>query len=276
MAREAYRSLYGDLTKLKDDSLLKDPAGGAGDDNELFQLLMAASAWVERFCNRHFYSRTQTLEFDGPEVDRDRLLVPDLIAVTSLKTDDNNDATFETTWATTDYWKYPLNAEPTNAWGHPYTLLKVRNGGTKSQFPLGDSLIEIAGRWGYSEYKEDSGSNINEGGTYSATDTTLTVTAGTDFAIGQTLLIESEQLLVTNISGNNLTVVRALNGTTGATHADATDVFILRWPLAVERATLITAARLWTRAPAFEPFFVDADVDTDVRLLLESYVRIAV
>ena len=26
MAREAYRSLYGDLTKLKDDSLLKDPA----------------------------------------------------------------------------------------------------------------------------------------------------------------------------------------------------------------------------------------------------------
>ena len=28
MAREAYRSLYGDLTKLKDDSVLKDPAAG--------------------------------------------------------------------------------------------------------------------------------------------------------------------------------------------------------------------------------------------------------
>ena len=36
MAREAYRFLYGDLTKLKDDSLLKDPAAGAGDDNEMF------------------------------------------------------------------------------------------------------------------------------------------------------------------------------------------------------------------------------------------------
>ena len=34
MAREAYRSLYGALTKLKDDSLLKDPAAGAGDDND--------------------------------------------------------------------------------------------------------------------------------------------------------------------------------------------------------------------------------------------------
>ena len=28
MAREAYRSVYGDLTKLKDDSVLKDPAAG--------------------------------------------------------------------------------------------------------------------------------------------------------------------------------------------------------------------------------------------------------
>jgi len=40
MARESYHSLYGDLTKLKDDSLLKDPASGTGDDDELFQLLL--------------------------------------------------------------------------------------------------------------------------------------------------------------------------------------------------------------------------------------------
>ena len=55
MAREAFRSLYGDLTKLKDDSLLKDPAGGAADDTELFQLLLAVSDWVDHYCNRHFY-----------------------------------------------------------------------------------------------------------------------------------------------------------------------------------------------------------------------------
>ena len=47
MAREAYRSLYGDLTKLKDDSLLKDPAGGTGDDDELFELLFCVSDWVD-------------------------------------------------------------------------------------------------------------------------------------------------------------------------------------------------------------------------------------
>ena len=44
---------------------------------------------------------------------------------------------------------------------------------------------------------------------------------------------------------------------------------------AVERATLIQAARIWTRAADFEPFFVDSELDTDVRLLLEPYRKLA-
>ena len=76
MAREAYRSLYGDLTKMKDDSVLKDPAAGTDDDDELFELLLAVSDWVDHYCNRHFYPRAETLLFDGPG--GDRLLVPDL------------------------------------------------------------------------------------------------------------------------------------------------------------------------------------------------------
>ena len=82
MAREAYRSLYGDLTKLKDDSVLKDPAAGPDDDDELFELLLAVSDWVDHYCNRHFYPRVETLLFDGSG--GDRLVVPDLIAVSEL------------------------------------------------------------------------------------------------------------------------------------------------------------------------------------------------
>ena len=106
------------------------------------------------------------------------------------------------------------------------------------------------------------------------TKTTIAVDTGTQFAIGQTIIIGTEQLLITGISGNNLTCTRALNGTTAAAHADNSDVHILRWPPAVERATLIQTSRLWTRAADFEPFFVDADIDTDVRLLLEQYRKI--
>ena len=111
MSREAFRSLYGDLAKLKDDSLLKDPAAGNGDDDEMFQLLLAVSDWVDGYCNRHFYPRTQTLVFDGNG--SGRLLIPDLISITSLKEDTTDDKTFNDTWAATDYWSEPYNADPT-------------------------------------------------------------------------------------------------------------------------------------------------------------------
>jgi len=273
MAREAYRSLYGDLTKLKDDSLLKDPAAGAADDPELFQLLLATSDWVDSYTNRHFYPRIQTLEFDGPG--QERLLLPDLVGITSLKEDTTENETYTTTWTATDYWLEPHNAEPTEHWGRPYTSLRVRTKGTKSTFTVGQHRFQIVGRWGYREFKEDSGSNLNDAA-MTTTKVTIAVTVGTDFAIGQTIMIGAEQMLVTNIAANNLTCTRALNGTTGFAHADNADVYILRWPLSIERAALIQAARVWTRAADFEPAFVDEEVDTDVRLLLNPYRRLPV
>ena len=271
MAREAYRSLYGDLKKLKDDSLLKDPAAGTGDDDELFQLLLSVSDWVDQFCNRHFYPRQQTLEFDGPG--GETLLVPDLIAVDSIKEDTTDDKTFDTTWATTDYWLQPYNAEPTEHWGKPYTTIKVRTSGDKDSWTKGEQHFQVAGRWGYREYKEDSGTDLNDA-SMNTTKTTIAVDDGTKFEIGQTILLGSEQMLITAISTNNLTCTRALNGTTAAAHADNLDMYILRWPLSIERATLIQTARIWTRAADFEPFFVAEDVDTDVRLLLDPYRRL--
>ena len=165
---------------------------------------------------------------------------------------------------------------PTKHWGHPYTSIVAREKGDKGTFLLAEQNYQIDGKWGYREVTENSGSLINDASGISSTGTSLTMDDGTDFQIGQTIKIESEQLLVTNIATNVLTVVRALNGTSGVSHVDDEQVDILRWPLAVERATLITAARLWKRAPSFEPFYVDADVDTDVRLLLDAYRSIAV
>ena len=271
MAREAYRSLYGDLTKLKDDSLLKDPAAGTGDDDEMFLLLMAVSGWVDQYCNRHFYPRTQTLEFDGNG--GTQLLIPDLGVITSLKEDTTDDNTFDSTWATTDYWLLPYNAEPTQHWGQPYTAIKVRKQGSKATFSAGEQHFQVTGVWGYLQYKEDSGTDLNDA-SMTTTKTTIAVDDGTQFAIGQTIMIGDEQMLITNIATNNLTVNRTLNGTTAAAHADNSDVYILRWPAGVERAALIQTARIWTRAADFEPFFVDADVDTDVRILLEPYRKL--
>ena len=71
---------------------------------------------------------------------------------------------------------------------------------------------------------------INEGGTYSDSDTTLTVTSsnpGHQIAADDFILIEEEILKVTNVSTNDLTVTRAQSGTTAATHADGTTVFLI-------------------------------------------------
>ena len=268
MTIEAYRSIYGDLKKLKDDSLLKDPAAGSGDDPEMLQLLLSLSDWVEGYCNRHFYPRQQTLLIDGDGADK--LPIPDLIALDTLKEDTADDQTFDVTWASSDFFLSPYNADPTKPWGRTHRTIHVRTKGSKSSFEAGQQRFQIVGRWGYHENKEDSGTDVNDA-SFSITDTVLAVDAGTAVEIGQTIQLDSEQMLVSGISTNDLTVTRGINGTTAATHADNVDVFILRWPPSIERAVLIQAARLWTRAADFEPYFVPDEIDTDVEMLLEPY-----
>lgn len=276
MAREAYRSLYSDLTKLQDYAAL-NYTGATSIEDELFQLLLAVSEAIDLYCDRHFYPFTTTRYFDLDE-GRQEVLVPDLIAVTTLKDDENQDATYENTWASTAYQLLPANAEPTKQIGRPYTAIRVNkrsNDTTRSQFPPGQRVLEIAGKWGYREFKEDSKTDINNVAGYSATDTSLVVDLGSNFKEGQTIIIGSEQLLITSISTHTLTVTRGLNGTTAASIADNADVYILRWPAAIERAATIQTVRIFGRAPLFEPAFVDVDLDTDIRHMLDPYRRIA-
>ena len=59
---------------------------------------------------------------------------------------------------------------------------------------------------------------INEGGTFSNSDTTLTVASGSGISTGNIILIEKEVLFVSGVSTNNLTVVRGHSGL----HANST------------------------------------------------------
>ena len=275
MAREAYRSLYGDLTKLKDDSVLKDPAAGSDDDDELFELLLAVSDWVDHYCNRHFYLRDESLLFDG--TGGDRLLVPDLVGVRELAQADAEGRQFGTVWDPGDYRLLPHNAAPLQPWGHPYGAIRARTHRGRG-FEAGEANFRVRGLWGYRCFAEPSGAALSA--QLGAGASSITVSDGAQLRVGQTALlgdaddgkaVNAEQVLITAIDGNDLSVARGLNGTTAAAHDSGDTVRILRWPPSVERAALIQAARIWTRAADFEPFYVDADVDTDVRLLLEPY-----
>lgn len=72
-------------------------------------------------------------------------------------------------------------------------------------------------------------------------DQTVDVSDGTLFFVGEQVLIDSERMRITEISGNNLTVVRAYDGSTLAAHSVGADVYVYR-RLTVERGALGTTA----------------------------------
>lgn len=69
---------------------------------------------------------------------------------------------------------------------------------------------------------------------------TVAVTTGSSYATGETILLDSEQMLIVDLAGNNLTVKRAWNGSVLATHTGST-VYGSR-TLTVVRAALGTTA----------------------------------
>jgi hypothetical protein len=66
---------------------------------------------------------------------------------------------------------------------------------------------------------------------------------------GETILIDSERMLVTDVAGTVLTVVRAWDGTVPATHAGGADIYAPR-TLTVERGALGTTAAAHNTATA--------------------------
>jgi hypothetical protein len=86
-----------------------------------------------------------------------------------------------------------------------------------------------AGFWsGTTETAKET--TINEGGTFSNSDTTLTVTSSNpthQIAANDFILIDSEILKVTNVSTNDLTVTRAQKGTSATTHANGAKVILI-------------------------------------------------
>lgn len=68
----------------------------------------------------------------------------------------------------------------------------------------------------------------------------VAVTTGSAYAVGETILLDSERMLIVDIAGNNLTVSRAYDGTVLATHTNS-DIYALR-TLVVTRGALGTTA----------------------------------
>ena len=260
---------YTDLNTLKSAGVLN--ISGTGYDTRLRELLEAVSRLIDRYCNRHFWVLDATRKFDGDGTGS--LLVPDLLSVTSLKTDDDKDRTFETTWDPVDYLLYPSNAEPTEPWGRPYVRVLVDSeAGSKDVFTSGRQTVQIEGRWGFRDLTSDSGAGIGRGAPVAPSGTTLTVTDGSRLSAGKTVLIGAEQLYVTSVSADEVTVQRGVNGTVAAVHAGGSGISVYRYPGEVVEACLLQTLRFWNRRDGVAAGCAGPrGLDPDIRQLLGAY-----
>ena len=277
---------YVTLDTIKSSGVLN--ISGTGDDTRLLALIEAVSRVIDRYCGRHFYSMKTAKRFDGDG--GVSLLVPDLISIDAggLKTDDNKDRSFETTWATTDYLLLPSNADPTNSdnpEARPFSKIEVdRDAGTKAFFRTGRELVQITGEWGYRRHLERASETANA--IADATTASIAVSARTDAEAGHTLLIDSEQLYVKSYTGNTLTVARGVNGSTAASHGGGAVIDIYRHPGPIVEAAIMQTARLWRRKdsafsnvagfPETGQTRIAQGIDADVAMLLGQYRKLPV
>lgn len=229
---------YADLTTLKSSAYLN--LSGTGDDVNLRKLLEDAGRLIDKECHRHFYCWEGAKYLDGAA---NVLFLPDdLLSVVTFKTDAGGDGTFENTLVeNTDYRLQPLN-------GFPKTWVEKGYLATYDFVPGIPRGIQITGVWGHGD--GESATPFSAGGTLGAaivttSATSVTMTAGHTVAVGHTIRADSEQMYVTAVATNTLTVVRGVNGTTAATHLINAPVSIYQYPPNITQACLVTAMAAW-------------------------------
>lgn len=200
------------------------------NDARLGRYIAQASRQIEDATGRTFFPVTATKTFDVPR-DGWRLFLQyeDLITLTTLSDDTG-------TITSTNYWLYPLNMTPKHS-----IVLDTNTLGRGFEYdedPQG--AVSIAGQWGYCADYVSTGLALGAA-ISSTTATTITLT-GASCEVGWMLLIDSEAMHVSAVSGNVATVQRGALGTTAATHLISTVVYRYTVPADIELLCMLLAS----------------------------------
>ena len=119
------------------------------DDNRLTLAADAATQMIQAYCDRHFVQQAtataRTFVASTPWI----LEVDDISTTTGLviKTDEDDDGVFETTWAAGDYQLEPLNGKM-GGQNWPYTRIRAIQSREWPQ-DYGQAVIQVTARWGW-------------------------------------------------------------------------------------------------------------------------------
>jgi len=246
---------YSDVATLKRRFAIAD--ANTIDDTRLHQILRAVTEKLEGpgGCRRHFAVRQATRYYSGSPAMPGRLSVEDLLSVTSMAIDQGGSGTYDATLASDDYLLWPYEDD---RWPKLAIELDARTG-TYREWPRTQRAVQVIGTWGYGDGQSatpyhDSGATVTVA---TATATTATVSDAALLAVGQTVLVGSEQMYLTGLvngTTDSATVKRGANGTTAAAHTSAAAAYVYDYPDALREACLLQAMRIYLRNKA--PFGV--------------------
>ena len=193
-------------------------------DIVLEDLIEEVSRFIDDETWRIFYPRVETRYHDTPESGRELWVDGDLLEIITLTNGDDS------TLSDSDYNLMPLNSSPR------YGIKLLQS--SSEIWDLDSSgnsegVIDVLAIWGYHpDYAQRAwatGSTVSDDSDITAAATTIAVTALTLFEVDQLIRIEDEICRITatdDSTTKKLTVVRGENGSTAATHVDATVVYI--------------------------------------------------
>lgn len=128
------------------------------DNTWLLIVATATSRAIDRWCGRRFYADTTATARKFTPSNAVTLEVDDLQSgsITSVKTDDNDDGTFETTWSASDYETLPLNSiGPLGYEGWPVEQLLAVESRTWPCYTQRRGVVEVTAKWGWTAVPDE-------------------------------------------------------------------------------------------------------------------------
>jgi len=262
-------NLYATLDQLKTAINVT----GSTYDDILIESLRRAARLIDTLTGRQFYPTLATRHFDGSG-NSDLWLPEPLLTATTVSLSSDLGVTYTALVANTDYWV--SNGREYDK--TPYQLLRINPNGDYSVWYANHRAVKIVDIFGYhTDYAQAwplSGDSVQDSGGITAVATSITVADGNGaddqgvtprFSCGNLLKIEDEFLQLASVSTNTLTVVRAVNGTTAATHAKDKLIYVWRPEPIVTQATLIQGARWFKRG---QQAYADASASVELGQLI--------
>lgn len=207
-------------------------------------ILEAVSRRIDYVCHRSWFGtgfgpRSGTNRYDG-DGSNSLLLNDDLQALTAFTVAPTTAGTGVSPVVDTDYYL----ANPGGYGGPPYRKIILHGQGSPTYYGTGIRTVLATGTWGGPGYSTVvSSATLAED--LDTSETGIDVSSGTVFSPGHTILIGTEQMYVTSIATNTLTVVRGANGTTAATALTGAAISVYRYDARVHETALRLFQRRW-------------------------------